>query len=310
MKLFDLHCDTPYELFRKKKHLQKNDLHVSLEKAEIFEKYIQCAAVWSDSDYSDRDCLDFFFEASSYFEKETGVFIKNAKELRNTNKTGFILTVEDSRLLSGDISNLSRLYDRGVRVLTLLWGAKSCIGSSWNECGSLTDFGKEVLCRCFDIGIIPDLSHANDEVSSYVLDVAKELKIPVIATHSNSRAVCNHMRNLTDENAKRIAACGGIIGISLFPPHLRGEKATVSDITDHIDHYLNVIGQGALCLGCDLDGIGSTPEGISDIGDLPRLYDALSKKYSSRVADSVFFDNAYNFFINNLQRENQNHELH
>ena len=80
MKLFDLHCDTPYRLFKDKKHLQDNDLHISLEKAKVFESYIQCAAVWSDSDLCDSDCLDFFYKASSNFEKEAGSFIKTKKE--------------------------------------------------------------------------------------------------------------------------------------------------------------------------------------------------------------------------------------
>ena len=86
MKLFDLHCDTPYRLFKDKKHLQNNDLHVSLEKAEIFERYIQCAAVWSDSDLCDCDCLDFFYKASKNFEKEAGGFIKAKKELEELEK--------------------------------------------------------------------------------------------------------------------------------------------------------------------------------------------------------------------------------
>ena len=308
MKLFDLHCDTPYRLFKDKKHLQNNDLHVSLEKAEIFERYIQCAAVWSDSDLCDCDCLDFFYKASENFEKEAGGFIKTKKELENA-KLGFILTVEDSRLLCGDIKNLQSLYNRGVRVLTLLWGGKSIIGSSWNETGPLSDFGKEVLCECFNMGIIPDLSHANDEAISFMLDYASQRHKPVIATHSNSRSVHRHLRNLTDENARRIADLGGIIGISLFPPHLKGERAEISDIIGHIDHYLNVLGQASPCLGCDLDGIASTPEGISHIGDLARLYDALSKKHGTAVTDSVFYNNAYNFFINNLPKDEPNNEL-
>lgn len=299
MKLFDLHCDTPYRLFKDKLSLSKNDLHISLEKAEIFEKYVQCAAVWSDSDSCDEDCLRFFFDASDYFEKESGGFIKTARELE-TKKEGFILTVEDSRLLSRDISNLSRLYGKGVRVLTLLWGGKSSVGSAWNLGGTLTDFGKEVLEGCFDTGIIPDLSHANDTVISYALERAKERKKAVIATHSNSRSVCNHLRNLTDENAKGIANAGGIIGVSLFPPHLRGETADISDIISHTDYYLSILGTESVCLGCDLDGISTTPKEISDIGDLYRLFDALSKKYGESIAEGIFYNNAYNFFINNL----------
>lgn len=301
MKLFDLHCDTPLKLYKAKESIRENSLHVSLKKAEDFKKYIQCAAVWCEEKLSDEDCFLRFFKICDFFENEAGSFIKTKAELMNSDKSGFILTVEDGRLLCGDINRLSFLYERGVRVLTLLWSGKSIIGNGWNDdTGALSDFGKEVLENCFDVGIIPDLSHANDKVISYGLSVATDMKKPVIATHSNSRRVCNHKRNLSDTNAKMIARTDGIIGISLYPPHLWGEKADILHIIKHIKHYIDLAGVGSVCLGCDFDGIDSTPEEIKNVGDLSLLYDRLSKETSQDVADSIFFNNAYNFFINNL----------
>ena len=107
------------------------------------------------------------------------------------------------------------------------------------------------------------------------------------------------MRNLTDDHAKRIAPLGGIIGISLYPPHLRGEKADISDIIKHIQHYVSICGEGAVCLGCDLDGIDIMPEGILDISSLPLLFDRICTSFGTRCAEDVFFNNAYNFFKNN-----------
>lgn len=301
MKLFDLHCDTPLKMYKLKESIRDNSLHVSLKKAGEFKKYIQCAAVWSEEELSDEDCFERFFKVCDCFEKEAGSFIKTRADLINSKKHGFILTVEDGRLLCSDKERLSLLYDRGVRVLTLLWSGASIMGSAWNEdSGALTDFGKKVLEKCFEVGIIPDLSHANDKVVSYALDVSKDTKKPVIATHSNSRQVCSHKRNLSDTHAKMIAESGGIIGISLYPPHLWGEKADISHIIKHIEHYISLFGRNAVCLGCDFDGIGTTPKGIENVGDLSLLYFALSKKMGNIVADNVFFNNAYNFFINNL----------
>ena len=90
------------------------------------------------------------------------------------------------------------------------------------------------------------------------------------------------------------------MGISLYPPHLWGERADISHIIKHIEHYIDIMGVKALCLGCDLDGIDSAPEKINNVGDLSLLYDKLSKVTGQDVADDVFFNNAYNFFINNL----------
>lgn len=301
MKLFDLHCDTPLKLYKTKEGLKDNSLHVSLKNAEKFEKYIQCAAVWSEKNISDKECFTRFFDVCDYFEKEAGCFIKTKADLARSKNNGFILTVEDGRLLCSDIERLGLLYNRGVRVLTLLWSDRSIIGSAWNEeDGALTEFGKDVLWKSFDLGMIPDLSHANDKVISYVLKAAVDRERPVIATHSNSRAVCPHGRNLSDYHAKAIANVGGIVGISLYPPHLWGEKADISHIIKHIEHYIDIMGVKALCLGCDLDGIDSAPEKINNVGDLSLLYDKLSKVTGQDVADDIFFNNAYNFFINNL----------
>ena len=301
MKLFDLHCDSPLRLYRRGASLYENDLHVSLKKASVFERYLQCAAVWSDERLSDSDCLALFINACRYFRSEAeGLMIGSREDLEKATDTGFILTVEDARLLCKDLENLSLLFKCGVRVLTLLWSGESSVGCAWDTEGSLSRFGKEVLEGCFDIGIIPDLSHANDTVTSYAIERSIKRGKPVIATHSNSRAVCPHMRNMTDENAQKIAENGGIIGVSLFPPHLKGETAGISDVLCHIGHYINVCGSESICLGCDLDGIDTTPEEISHVGDLERLYDPIEKAFGSKTADGITFNNAYKFFLNNL----------
>lgn len=301
MNLFDLHCDTPYELYRQNKSIFENDLHVSLKKASAFDKYIQCAAVWSDSALTDKECLESFLKISGYFEKEAQeLIVKAKKDLENSEKNAFILTIEDARLLNSDISNLDLLYKKGVRVLTLTWGGHGTIGGAWNTDEPFTEFGEEVLFECFSTGIIPDISHTNDTAQDRALSISSEVGKPLIATHSNSRAVCPHKRNITDERAKKLASMGGIIGISLYPPHLFGDSADLSHISDHVSHYVNMLGTDAVALGCDFDGIDKTPCGIENIGDLPRLFDALSARFTEDTAEKVFFKNAYNFFKNNL----------
>lgn len=304
MKLFDLHCDTPLELYRNNLQLESNDLHVSLSKASVFDKYVQCTAIFSRKELSDEECFSEFLKISEDFQsRANGLMIKTAEQLENCKKAAFILTVEDARLVSKDLDRISLLYEKGVRVITLLWSGKTSVGCGWDTDGPLTDRGCEILERLFDTGIVPDISHANDTATEYALKRSSARKKPVIATHSNSRSVCSHKRNLTDENARRISLLGGIVGVSLYPPHLSSKDvAEISHITDHISHYINICGSEAVCLGCDFDGIDKTPEGISHIGSLPRLYDALSHRFSEDLCDSVFYNNAYKFFTNNLPR--------
>ena len=303
MRLFDLHCDTPFELYCKKQRLYENSLHISLKRSEVFDRYIQCAAVWSDCEKTDGEALSDFYSISDYFKKEADrLLIKSKKELERAQR-GFVLTVEDMRFIDSDISRVKELYDKGVRVGTVMWGGSTSLGASHDAEGGLTPLGKATVSEMLSVGIIPDISHANDTVTREIIEIARSAKKPAIATHSNSRAVYHHTRNLPDSIAKDIADCGGIIGISLFPPHLAGERADISHILSHLKHYVNIAGENTVCLGCDLDGIGSTPEGIGHIDDLPRVFDRLSKDLGYKIADKIFFSNAYNFFINNLPQK-------
>jgi len=301
MKLFDLHCDTPLELYKNSFSLKDAPLHISLEKAEVFEKYVQVAAIWSNKALSDGDCLVQWQNASRYFEKEAGgMMVSSRKELQKSSRFAFIGAVEDVRLVSRDLCAIELLHKRGVRVITLLWGNISSVGGAWDTDEGLSSLGKEALEIIFSLGIIPDISHASRKASDYVIKRARELKKSVIATHSNSFAVYPHGRNLTDDTARELSSLGSVIGVSLCPAHLCSGKATVESVIRHIMHYANICGTDSVSLGCDFDGIVSTPEELYHIGMLPRLYDALAGRAGSAFADRVFYNNAYNFFINNL----------
>lgn len=301
MKLFDLHCDTPLELYKGSYSLKNAPLHISLEKAGVFDKYVQVGAIWSDKALCDGDCFKRWTEASCYFQKEAGsMLVSSREELENSSRFSFISAVEDIRLASHSLDTLLLLHKKGVRVATLLWGGISAIGGAWDTNEGLSPLGKEALEILFSLGIIPDISHASQKSSDYIISRAKNLKKAAIATHSNSFAVYPHKRNLTDETAKELSSLGSIIGVSLCPAHLCNGMANIEHVTDHIIHYANICGTDSVSLGCDFDGIGATPEGLSHIGMLPRLHESLVKRAGNAFADKVFYNNAYNFFINNL----------
>ena len=160
-----------------------------------------------------------------------------------------------------------------------------------------------VVKRCFELGIIPDISHASDRMIDEVIEMSEKAGKVCIATHSNSRAVCDHRRNLTDDRFKAIVSLGGIVGISLAPMHLTEswrESCTIDDVVDHIEHYISIGGENAVCLGCDFDGVASLPEGISDVSDLYRIADRMKERGLGDLVDRLFFSNAREFISRNM----------
>ena len=304
MKLFDLHCDTASELYNQKLPLADGPLHISLAKTAPYENYVQIAAVWCDRRLSDEEVWERFWRITDSFSAEIrpspDAFLYDGTNdwlgAARAGKRVFLYAVEDARLLGGELSRLDLLYGRGVRFLTLEWGGLTCIGGSHDTDAPLTDFGRAVVRRCFALGIIPDVSHASRAVTAEVIALAGEAKRPILATHSNSFSVMPHSRNLTDAEFRAIAALGGVVGVSLAPQHLCAGPCTIADAAAHILHYLSVGGEDALCLGCDFDGIGKTPEGLEDVSRLPALAEYLcAHGVRPDVVDKIFFENAYRF---------------
>ena len=310
MRLFDLHCDTAIRLLTHGPSFYDNEFHISLKKAEIFENYAQVMAVFSQRHLTDGEAYQRFFEVVKNLrhevEKNSSVSALTTdgsalSSLWREGKAPLILAVEDARILEGDILRLDELYKSGVRVLTLNWSGETCIGGGHDTHSPLTEFGKSVVTRCFELGIIPDVSHASFEGTEDCIALANKFGRPVIASHSNSYSVCAHSRNLRDGDFKDIAMLGGIVGISLCPEHLsKAKKAEVSDIMRHIEHYLSLGGEDTVCLGCDLDGT-DLPLGFSDISDLLKIDSEMERLgYPRELIDKITYKNALNFMENNL----------
>lgn len=311
--LIDTHCDTAHELYKRGEALGKSTCHISIEKARKFKKYAQFFAIWSDKRRSDDEAFSDFIQIRDNFRREINEhsndisFVTSFSEMERAfsqNKIAAFLAVEDARLLGGKLDRLNVLYNSGVKYLTLTWGGSTCIGGSHNVEGGLTEFGREVVCECFRIGIIPDISHANYTTSAEVIDIAYKFGKPVIASHSNSYSLYPHTRNLADEHAMAIVQLGGIIGVSLCPSHLTDTKKIACDVKNVVDHILNYVSIGAennIGLGCDLDGT-DLPYGFSSISDLTLIADELQKRNASdSLINKIFYENYYNFIKNNLK---------
>lgn len=308
MRYFDLHCDTLYEMYEKNVGFFESGCQVSLENASLFDGYARVCAIWTKAGISDDAAFERYKSILAHAKNasdERTAFCKTSKEIsdsRRAEKIPLILAVEGANLLGGDISKLDELFCDGVRFLTLVWKGSDCIGGAWNTDDGLTDFGKEVVLRCGELGIFVDVSHSSRKTTRQAIDIAERCGTKIVATHSNSFSCCEHGRNLTDCEAKAVAALGGVIGISLVPAHLRnGGNADISDVLRHIEHYVSLGIEKNVCIGADFDGVVDLPSGISGERDVKKIYDLLSAACASaEIADDVFWNNAERFINKNM----------
>ena len=313
LSLIDTHCDTAFELYHKKQSLWENDCHVSLSRAEKYENYAHFFAIWADKRRSDEECYHDFLKISDNLFAEAEKNSDKASLVRNfaetesawkERKRAIFLAVEDARILAGKIERLDELKSRGVAYLTLLWGGETCIGASHNAEGGLTDFGREVVKKCFEIGIIPDVSHANERVTDEICELATEYRKPFMASHSNCFEVFPHSRNLRKKHLESLIKLGGTVGLNLCPWHVKdmtSESCNVDDLMRHVEGFLSLGAENNLGLGCDLDGT-DLPDGFSGIGDLEKIAEAMAKRnYSDALIEKIFWKNNFEFIKNNLK---------
>lgn len=313
LSLFDTHCDTAYELFHRGVHLDANEgCHISLDKAACYERYAQYYAVWSNRRLDDEACWQDFLKIAANFKAELAripdqaVQVTNASELESAVKAGkhaAILAVEDARLTAGKLERLEEMKALGVKYLTLLWGGDTCIGGSHNTENGLTDYGKALARRSFELGIIPDVSHASEQSVDDLIPIAYECGRPFIATHSNSHALYGHTRNLRDRHFAAIKELGGIVGVSLCPAHLTDcsvHPATAEDVFAHVDYYLSLGGEDLVGFGADWDGT-DLPLGFCGVQDLTQVAEIMAKhNYTDELIHKLYWKNFYDFAMRNL----------
>ena len=179
--------------------------------------------------------------------------------VKEEGKPAIFLGIENGWALGEDLGNIDKFYEMGVRYITLCHNGDNQICDSAN--GSirshrgLSEFGRSVVHRMNDIGMLIDLSHAGEETFGEVL---KESSKPVVATHSSCRALCDHPRNLSDEQIKSLADKGGVMQICLYQHFLTKEKreASIEDAIRHIKHVVELVGVDFVGVGSDFDGGG------------------------------------------------------
>lgn len=255
---------------------------------------------------------DFFFDV---LKKNEDVVrpVRTAGELADAERdgaVGAVLTVEGGELLGGGTGDensefpvggagdgngelharLLRMWEDGVRLLTLTWNYENCLGYPNGSGGGLKRAGYEAVAYMQELGMVVDVSHLSDRG---FWDVMAAVKKPVAASHSCARSLCGHQRNLTDEQLRAVGKNGGVVGLNFHAPFLRenGVSGSVEEAAYHLRHIISCAGSEAAAFGSDYDGMQGTPEWGGCEG-MPRLIGALSTYFDADTMEKICYRNA------------------
>ena len=300
--VFDLHCDTALALLGEDVNqagsLASNKGHIDLNRAEKLAGYCQCFACFT-TPYMEQW---HHITPTLVFEREIATIQreidKNKKRIsiaytpedvianQEKGKMSAILTIEGPAGFGFDPELLESMFLAGFRISTLGWNESNPLTGSNQTGGGFTELGKAYVRQAQSLGILVDVSHISDEG---FWDIMKITQAPVIASHSNSRALCNHSRNLTDDMFRAIRDSGGVAGINQFADFL-GQKPTLDTVCDHIFHFMELDPEGKhIALGGDLDGCEALAEGFEGV----QSYDALADRLIARGLDAATVQNIY-----------------
>ena len=317
IRVFDLHCDTLDRLALGGEFaapgqdplvdvppasLRTNSAHISLDRMRDYD-WCQCFAIFIPDDLSGAEAWGFYQRVRSYFVGQLQAYedrltqIEDVADLKATfaaRQCAALLTIEGGSFLTDSLEPLSQIARDGVKMLTLTWNAPNAVANGSESIGGLTCFGKHVVHALEEQRIVVDVSHLNEES---FFDVARVATRPLAASHSNSRAICDHPRNLTDSQFCLIRDRDGIVGLNFFNEFLVAEKreATFDDLLRHLDHWLSLGGEKTIALGSDYDG-ADIADWLVPCDKIATLHTLVTQEFGPQIADALFFNNAQRFF--------------
>ena len=307
MYIVDMHCDTLLSL-DENTHLRNNDLDIDLIKMKQSNYLLQNFAIFTNYDKV-KDRVPYVLKNINKFYKEIEAnkdLIKQVfsyKDIEENKLMSAMLTLEEGDVINDDLDILELYYRLGVRMIALTWNFKNSIGSpnftpnpdryqmlrTLNTIDGLTDFGKEYIKKCNELGIIIDVSHLGDKGFKDVLELSTK---PIVASHSNARAICDVARNLSDEMILKLHKNNGVMGMNFCEDFISNDSnGSVENIIKHIDHIKELGCIDNIGIGSDFDGIKKRNE-MSDCSQMYMLIDALKEHgYSNEEIEKICHKN-------------------
>lgn len=312
----DTHCDTllrvlgrsPYRRQQPYKLGERNaEGHLDLPRMQEGGVDVQFFAAYIEPIYKPDRSLKramqlfdaFFTELEANSDRMLmATTVDDIMKAKEQGKVAAVLAIEGGEALEGDLGVLRMFHRLGVRSIGLTWNQRNDIADGVGDArskGGLSEFGAAVVQEMNRLGILVDVSHLSDPGFWDVIEISTQ---PIIASHSNARAVCNHRRNLTDEQIKALAKNGGVMGMNFAAAFVKEDgKPTIDDLLDHIDHIVQLVGPEHVGLGSDFDGIGATPEGLTDVTKMPLITEGLCRRgYSDEHIRLILGGNYFRVF--------------
>ena len=300
MDLFDGHCDTILKCYLEGGGLRRQTGHLDLERRRGKGRWAQFFATFgSPEDMPDRSLWEVFLEEYALFRSEIDAnadlvtFCRTGAEAEvafAAGKTAAFLSAEGAELLDCDLEKLRMAHRMGVRIVNITWNHPNALsGTNAEEPDrGLSEQGRAFVKTMGELGMLVDVSHLSDPGFWDVMEITHR---PVVATHSNSRAVFPHPRNLTDEQFTAIINTNGVAGLNMYAGFL-GDDPDFDTVVSHLEHFLALGGENNVSMGGDWDGITSMPRGMNGIQDMEKLYEHLLRRnYSETLLEKVFYSN-------------------
>lgn len=214
------------------------------------------------------------------------------RKLKAKDKRGIMLGIENGYAIGKDLHNVSVFRQRGVVYMTLCHNGDNdiCDSAKGNgEHGGVSPFGSDVIREMNRVGMMVDLSHASEKSFYDALDISQ---LPIVCSHSSARALCNHPRNLTDEQMKALAQKGGVAQVTFYNGFLKEQgQASILDAVNHLNHMIQVMGIEHVGIGTDFDGDGGVP-GLASASELINFTrQLLRKRYTAEQIQMIWGGN-------------------
>ncbi|MHB1315217.1 MAG: dipeptidase [Christensenellales bacterium] len=287
-KIADAHCDYLYEAFTNSKPFEPSGTDapgVTLSGLINGNVKLQVFAAWSGHLMADAErlCLrqmDIYEEILHKYKKFLRPF---DGALPEDGTISTVLAIEGGCLSS--LNQLEKCCERGAKIISLAWNDSNHLAGGVNDSASrLTHLGKEFIRAMGDRSVLLDVSHLNRQSFA---DACCFTDKTFIATHSNVQSLCNHPRNLNDEQIKEIIRRKGYIGIAFYPPFL-GCGGTIEAVFRHLDYIISMGGEDVAGFGSDFDGIDQFVPHLSGSGDYKTLVDEMEKQgYKEAVIEKI-----------------------
>lgn len=306
MRIIDMHCDTLIEGWRKpERSFYDGDTSINLKLLKENGSLLQFFAMYlSRNEMKTMDPYDILKGIYGYYQTQMEKYsdiirpVYSAQEVLENEEKGLLsslLTVEDGVFIDGKIERVQEVYDMGVRLITLMWNFENSVGFPCSDepeahLKGLKPFGIEVVEKMNELGMIIDVSHMSE---GGFYDVAKHSKKPFVASHSCARALCNHRRNLTDDQLRTIGNAGGIAGVNFECSFLKegSDRATYDQIIEHLLYMKDKAGIDAVGFGSDFDGIDDNGELVNYSG-FNTLLERMEGKFTYDEIDKICRGNA------------------